>query len=88
MCFLISDKRVQAIGDYSQAISLEPENATIWYNRGNAHSETGDLERALADYKQAIELDPNYEDTLIDKGFAWLNVGANRFGRFWRSLSS
>ena len=33
---------------------------TAFYNRGNAHHERGELDRAIADFDTALELDPSY----------------------------
>jgi tetratricopeptide (TPR) repeat protein len=33
---------------------------TAFYNRGNAHHERGDLDRAIADFDTALALDPSY----------------------------
>ena len=75
--------------DYTKAIALDPESHILWYERAEAHvGKNGDADKAIHDYKRAIELNPEYEDTLIGKGFAWLDVGVNRFSQWWKDTTS
>lgn len=48
----------RALGDFDQAIQLEPLSSDLYTERGSAHSEAGNYAGAAADFKQAIELDP------------------------------
>jgi tetratricopeptide (TPR) repeat protein len=48
----------RAIQDYTQAIELDPEDATAYSNRGLAYADSHDYARAIQDYDRAIELDP------------------------------
>lgn len=45
----------EAVGSFTEAFSLAPENAFILTNRANAKSLSGDLVGALNDYTKAIE---------------------------------
>jgi tetratricopeptide (TPR) repeat protein len=47
-----------ALGDFSEAIRLNPRNAATYLNRGNVWWDKKDLDRALSDYSEAIRLDP------------------------------
>lgn len=49
-----------AIGMYTQAITLQPKNATAYCERGSAYFFQKKDEMALNDYNTAIELDPRY----------------------------
>jgi tetratricopeptide (TPR) repeat protein len=49
----------RAIGDYSQAIQLDPTNSRAYRNRGGAYYLKRDYRRAIADFGEAIRLDPN-----------------------------
>lgn len=48
----------QAIGILDQLVTLHPNNATHYNNRGLLYFQSGQLERALADYDLAIYLNP------------------------------
>jgi tetratricopeptide (TPR) repeat protein len=78
----------QAINDFTEAIGLDPDSHTLWYERAETHAKNGDADKAISDYKRAIELNPEYEDNLVDKGFAWLNVGVNRLSQWWKDSTS
>ena len=63
-------KLVTVIDDLDKAISLNPDCAFIYYNRGNAHSHRGDFDKAIADYDKAITLDPNLAEAYYNRGLA------------------
>ncbi|MES9854499.1 MAG: DUF4034 domain-containing protein [Candidatus Thiodiazotropha sp. L084R] len=48
-----------AIEKYSTAMSLNPEDATIFYGRARAYIQKRDLDLALVDLERAIEIDPD-----------------------------
>jgi tetratricopeptide (TPR) repeat protein len=61
--------RQGALEDYTQAISLRPDNAIYYLWRSQLYHEIGDIFKAMADYNTAIRLAP--EDTMyhvIKKG--------------------
>jgi Trypsin-like peptidase domain/TPR repeat len=50
-----------ALVDYSQSISLKPDYALAYYNRGSLkYEKLNDVPGALADYNQSISLKPDY----------------------------
>ncbi|MDR1220218.1 MAG: tetratricopeptide repeat protein [Treponema sp.] len=49
----------RAIADYTEAIRLDPNYATAYYNRGLASYYKGDYARAHADWEKALQLNPN-----------------------------
>jgi len=73
----VSEEQAQiydrAIGDYTQAIRLEPNNAQAYLGRGIAYSNKGDFDRAIADNNEAIRLDPNYADAYYNRGTTYSN---------------
>src|SRR5436190_6432633 len=49
----------QAIAYYNQAITLEPTDATAFFDRASAYDAKGDDKKAAEDYSQAIKLKPD-----------------------------
>ena len=49
-----------AIKAYSHAITLNPDNAAAYHNRGVAYGKTGDCDPAIEDFNKAIELKSDY----------------------------
>ena len=61
-----------AIEDYSQAITIDPQNVTAYFNRGNAKVNLGDKEGACHDYKKVTALgDGEASKWLKNKDQAW-----------------
>lgn len=50
----------EAIEEFDAALELEPRAADIYWARGVAHWEAGDLEAARRDMEEALRYDPNY----------------------------
>ncbi|MFC2002728.1 tetratricopeptide repeat protein, partial [Chloroflexota bacterium] len=48
----------EAIGEYGEAIRLNPQLTEAYNNRGNAYADLGQFERAIQDYGEAIRLNP------------------------------
>jgi uncharacterized membrane protein YhaH (DUF805 family) len=63
------------IADYDKAIQRHPNDAMAFNNRGDAHFEQGEYDRAIADYDQAIRLDPKADIAISNRGFAHLKMG-------------
>jgi len=60
----------KAIADCSQAIQLDPDDATAYHNRGLAHRKKGNTDQAIADHTEAIRLDPSYTGAYTGRGLA------------------
>ncbi|HCD17824.1 MAG TPA: hypothetical protein DEQ83_09285, partial [Rhodobiaceae bacterium] len=56
-----------AIADYDQALRLKPDDAGIYYNRGNSKYAKDDRDAALADWQEALSraVAQNLPDALI-----------------------
>jgi tetratricopeptide (TPR) repeat protein len=65
----------RAIGDFTQAIRLDPNNKTAYRERGDAYYRKGDHDRAIADHTQAIRLDPAYDAAYNSRGSAYSGKG-------------
>jgi len=61
----------RAIADYTHVISLEPDNAFAYSDRGWAYSNKGDYDRAITDYTQAIRLNPSLPGVYTNRSLAY-----------------
>lgn len=57
------------------AIQLNPKDAVVFYNRGNAKRDLGNSEGAIQDYDRAIELKPDFAFALYNRGIAKKKLG-------------
>jgi tetratricopeptide (TPR) repeat protein len=64
-----------AIGDYSEAIRLDPKLFDSHRNRGLSRSKKKDFDGAVLDFDEAIRLDPLYAPTYFDRGLARRSLG-------------
>jgi Flp pilus assembly protein TadD len=64
-----------AIGNFDEAIRLNPNDAQSYNIRGNVWDELGIYERALADYDEAIRIDPNNPAVFHDRAILWQRRG-------------
>ena len=69
------EQREQALADFSEAIRLDPEYASAYYNRGITYDDLGQYEQALADYTEAIRLNPKYATAYHNRGYTHDNLG-------------
>ncbi|MDR2516737.1 MAG: SUMF1/EgtB/PvdO family nonheme iron enzyme [Spirochaetaceae bacterium] len=63
----------QAIPYYTEAITLAPDNAVYYNNRGAAYRNNGDNHRAIPDFTEAVRLNPDnarYKENLESAGAA------------------
>ena len=67
-----------AIVDFSQAISLNPEIDQAYYNRGNTYAQLGQLDKALADLNKVIEKNPNDTTALNNRGNIHADMGDSK----------
>ncbi|MFM6139546.1 MAG: tetratricopeptide repeat protein, partial [Sphaerospermopsis kisseleviana] len=59
-----------AIADYTQAITINPQYAIAYYNRGVVKSDLGDKKGAIDDFTQAITINPQSGDAYYRRGNA------------------
>src|SRR5262245_58496099 len=57
----------EAIAEYSHALAQNLDSALDWYNRGVAHAELKDWEKARDDYSRAIALRPDWVSPWINR---------------------
>lgn len=66
-------KLVTVVDDLDKAISLNPDCAFTYYNRGIAHSLRADYDKAILDYDKALDLDPNLAEAYYNRGLALIH---------------
>jgi TonB family protein len=57
-----------ALPDYDKAVSLKPDNAVAFLNRGRTHYNLKDYPKASADFDKSIELDPKDSKAYYNRG--------------------
>lgn len=70
----------EAVGDYSQAIDLDPSLPQAFSNRGNALTKLGRYPEALEDYDRALELDDSLAAVYCNRGLTRRLQGAGDSG--------
>ena len=64
-----------AIHHFNGAVSLEPNDATIYNDRGVAHRAIGEYDLAISDYSSAVRLNPNYGLAYSNRGNVYARKG-------------
>ena len=65
---------VNVVADLDKAIALSPQNAYLYYNRGNVYAGRGDWYLAIADYDRAIAIDPALTEAYYNRGIAEIKI--------------
>ena len=66
-----------AIASFTDAIKINPRDASYYDSRGSAYAKKRDYDRAIIDYTEAIRLSPRRADFYINRGDAYLDKGAH-----------
>jgi len=74
---LAAGKTNEATSLIEEAITLDPENASLHFALGSAKDATKDYTAAKASYEKALELDPSYFDALYNLGAIFYNQAAD-----------
>jgi tetratricopeptide (TPR) repeat protein len=64
----------ESIAYYNKSISLTPNDAELYFNRGAAKGMLMDNEGSIKDYDKAIELKPGYTAAYANRGVAKINL--------------
>lgn len=64
----------RAIQDHTEAIHLDPNNASAYNNRGVSHERLEQYRQAIEDFTEAIRLDPNDANTYDNRGIAYRHL--------------
>ena len=63
-----------AMAKYTEAISVDPTQATFYCNRAAVYSKKGEHTKAIEDCEKAISLDPKYATAYSRLGFAYFQL--------------
>lgn len=73
-------KDLRVLGDLDKAISLDPGNPYLYYNRGNIHAKRKDYDKAISDYDKAIAIDANIAEAYYNRGLTHIFAGKKELG--------
>ena len=59
-----------AMGEFEQALRIDPDRADTWFHRGMTWGLMGDHGRAIADFNRAIAISPLYAEAYNCRGYA------------------
>jgi len=65
----------KAVIAFQSIISIKPDYADAYYNKGNALKAQGQLDEAIASYNEALSLQPDYADAYYNRGNALKDQG-------------
>jgi len=69
------NSKSKAIADFTRAIELEPEDAKVYFKRGQCYAGNGDYFRAAADFTKAIELGREDWAVYFNRACAYRELG-------------
>lgn len=65
----------EALANFDDAIAADPNNPSLYYNRGIIYDGMQETEKAAADYSKALEVDPKFFDAAYNLGAMYYNIG-------------
>lgn len=65
---------VEAISEYSKAITEDPQNADFYYGRGRSYEQLNELQSAIQDFSTAIKLDNKFVDALSNRARLYIST--------------
>lgn len=60
MKFFNDAKWAEAVAEFSEGISEDPDNPMLYFYRGLSQENSGNVDEALSDYEKAVELKPEF----------------------------
>lgn len=72
---LMKENYDAAMDDFDHALEIDPENASMYVNRGSVYDRKGDIEKAISEYGRAIELDPDESDCYYLRAMSYRSKG-------------
>lgn len=72
-----AEGRYQEASAMYENLLMEQQNATLYYNNGNAYFKQGELAQAILNYERALRMDPNHKDAKFNLAFAQTKITDN-----------
>ena len=72
ICYTMMDKDEMAIMDFDHAITIDPEDKSLYNYRGFAEAELKNYAGAEKDFEKALSMDPNYKDPYMNRGIMYI----------------
>lgn len=66
--------------DLTQVITLMPDFAHAYFNRGNVFVKLGDFKSAVVDYSDAIKIDSDFAEAYFNRGLTYIYLGKTAEG--------
>jgi tetratricopeptide (TPR) repeat protein len=81
-------RSAEAIGDFSEAIRINPGYDEAYNNLGIIYKRLGHLQEAVDAYKQAIKIKPNYAEAYnnLGNGYSRLGRGTEAIGAYEQAI--
>jgi tetratricopeptide (TPR) repeat protein len=73
-------KTARTLSDFEEAIRRNPQNAFLYYDRGNVYASLQDYQHAIDDYSRAITLEPNLAEAYYNRGLILIRTGKRKEG--------
>ncbi|ORX90554.1 TPR-like protein [Basidiobolus meristosporus CBS 931.73] len=67
---------VSALEEYEKAANLNPDNADVYYHRGQVYLVLGEVDKAIEEYNKSISLNSDFPLSMIQLGVAQYKSGS------------
>jgi tetratricopeptide (TPR) repeat protein len=76
----IDMKTANVLGDLTDALRMDPQNAYLSYNRATLYAYRKDYQRAIDDYTRALQTDPQMAEAYYNRGLCRIFAGDKETG--------
>ncbi|MEO0836977.1 MAG: tetratricopeptide repeat protein, partial [Cyanobacteria bacterium J06642_3] len=76
LAYMMLSKNEPAIFNFEQAIALNANNYSAYYNRGCAYHRQGKYQVAIKDFSRTVQLKPDFTQAYVHRGILNHQIGA------------